>query len=286
VRERLLCQPLPPPPPGVNVQPPPLDPSKTTRERYAAHSSIEPCSTCHRLMDPIGLSFEHFDGIGRYRADDNGHPIDVNGEILSSPHSDGTFVGTDQLIDKLEASQDTHDCYALQWYRFVYGFSEPTNRCLASRFQQAIAQGDGSLTAILSMLTGSDSFLGREAPSAADSVGPPPTEAAPVPASGMPAADPRAALPDAGATAVPPELEVTLSVDNDFGTGYCHTYELHNRGSMPITWSVPLDVSGKMNNHWECQVTGDTGSVVFSGEDYNRTLQPDGKAQFGFCAQR
>jgi cellulase/cellobiase CelA1 len=43
---------------------------------------------------------------------------------------------------------------------------------------------------------------------------------------------------------------------------------------------------GKLNQHWECQITGDSGRVTFTGEDYNRTLQPDAKAQFGFCAQR
>ena len=303
VRERLLCQPLPPPPPGIAVQPPPFDETKTTRERYAAHSSVEPCATCHRLMDPIGLSFEHFDGIGRYRADDNGHSIDVSGEIVSSPHSDGKFVGTDELIDKLEASQDVHDCYALQWYRFVYGFSESTNRCLADRFQKAIAQGDGSLPALLNVLTQADSFLAREAPSD-DGSAPPVTDpgapsggsdaGAPQPDAGSPdasapdsgAPQPDAGTPDAGAPEVPPDLEVTLSIDNDFGSGYCRTYQLRNRGSAPLTWSIPLDVTGKMNNHWECKVTGDSGRVVFSGEEYNATLQPGGMAQFGYCSQR
>ena len=50
VRERLLCQALPPPPPGVNAQPPALDPTLTTRERYAAHSQLITCSGCHALQ--------------------------------------------------------------------------------------------------------------------------------------------------------------------------------------------------------------------------------------------
>src|SRR5206468_2661509 len=67
VRERFLCQPLPPPPPGIVVQPPALDPSLTTRDRYTRHSTDEPCKSCHRLMDPIGFAFEDFDGVGRQR---------------------------------------------------------------------------------------------------------------------------------------------------------------------------------------------------------------------------
>ena len=82
---------------------------------------------------------------------------------------------------------------------------------------------------------------------------------------------------------VPPELVVERTVDNDWGMGYCYTYQLRNTGTAPITWSVPLDVRGKMNNHWECNASGDTGSVVFTGADHNKTLAPGGMAQFGFC---
>jgi len=302
VRERLLCQILPPPPPGVVVQPPPLDPTKTTRERYAAHTSVEPCATCHRLMDPIGLSFEHFDGIGRFRPTDNGHAIDVSGQILGSVQSDGTFVGTDQLIDKLEASPETRDCYALQWFRFAFGFDDDASSCLADRIQAAIGQSDGSLAAIAGILTQADAFFARDgAPASAGAPVMPATQPA-QPATDPGKSDAAVAQSDAGAadagpdavtdattdpaTLVPPELELTITVNNDFGSGYCRTYQLRNRGNAAITWSLPLDVSGKLNQHWECMVTGDTGRVTFSGEDYNRTLQPGGMAQFGFCAQR
>jgi hypothetical protein len=288
VRERLLCQTMPPPPPGVVVQPPPLDPKKTTRERYAAHTSQEPCASCHRLMDPIGLAFEHFDGIGRFRPTDNGLAIDVSGQIIDSLHSDGMFVGTDQLIDKLETSSDVRDCYALQWFRFAYGLNDDASRCIADRVRAAIADSDGSLPAIVGILTQADSFLAREPAKPATAVPvtqpmqpAPPAMQPPQPDAG--AAD--AAEPDA-APEIPPELELTITVNNDFGSGYCRTYQLRNRGTAPITWSIPLEVAGKLNQHWECKISGDTGRVTFSGEDYNRTLQAGGMAQFGFCAQR
>ena len=110
VRERLLCQPLAAPPAGLVLQPPGLDPTKTARERYSEHSANAYCNTCHRLMDPIGFAFEHFDGIGRYRANNNGHPIDVSGEVIANDptliadDASGTFTGTDGLDDKLDAS--------------------------------------------------------------------------------------------------------------------------------------------------------------------------------------
>ena len=61
----------PPPPPPANV--PPLDESKgagrplTMKERMEEHRRNPACANCHRLMDPIGLALENFDGVGAWR---------------------------------------------------------------------------------------------------------------------------------------------------------------------------------------------------------------------------
>jgi hypothetical protein len=298
VRERFLCQTLPPPPAGLNIQPPAVDPTKTARERYVAHTAVGICSNCHRLMDPIGFSFEHFDGIGRFRADENGLPLDVTGEVISYNPTDvdGTFKDNAELIDKLAGSADVQRCYALEWFRFAFGEQNDTPSCYAQRFQQAISGSDGTLTTILSTLTQSDWLLvrgpglqlaptsdaGMPNAAAADAGMPSPNAGAPAP---KPASDAGPSDVDASTPMVPTALQVTITVDNDWGQGYCRTYDLHNTGSSPITWSIPLQVRGTMNNHWECAVTGDSGMVTFSGVDYNRTLAPDATAEFGFCAQ-
>ena len=49
------------------------------RERLTAHQADPACSSCHKLMDGIGFSFEHFDAIGRRRETDAGKPIDARG---------------------------------------------------------------------------------------------------------------------------------------------------------------------------------------------------------------
>ena len=70
VRERLLCQHVPPPPPGViTTLPDPLvdQPPKGRRQLMDEHVENPTCASCHRLMDPIGFGFEHFDAIGRWR---------------------------------------------------------------------------------------------------------------------------------------------------------------------------------------------------------------------------
>ncbi len=73
VREKLLCQPIPPPPVGLNTAIPEPDAvSRTLRQRVKVHLTDAYCNGCHSQMDPIGLGLESFDGIGRFRTKENG----------------------------------------------------------------------------------------------------------------------------------------------------------------------------------------------------------------------
>jgi hypothetical protein len=54
--------------------------SPTLRERLETHLSDPYCASCHRLTDPIGLGFENFDGIGKWRPTENDAVIDPSGE--------------------------------------------------------------------------------------------------------------------------------------------------------------------------------------------------------------
>ena len=69
IREQFLCQQVPPPPPGVDTNLPPVEESKpvTNRERMAMHATNKMCAGCHNLIDPIGFGFEKFDAIGMRR---------------------------------------------------------------------------------------------------------------------------------------------------------------------------------------------------------------------------
>jgi len=59
-----------------------------------------------------------------------------------------------------------------------------------------------------------------------------------------------------------------------------------NVSSAAVTWSVPLEISGTLSQNWQSKVTGSAGAVVFTGETYNATLEPNASTQFGFCANR
>ena len=95
IQDRLLCNPPPPPPSGVDTSIPEPDPTRPTlRDRLSVHLSEPTCGGCHRAMDLVGLAFENFDAIGRYRAEERGHEIDPSGQLDGSP-----FAGPEGLAE-------------------------------------------------------------------------------------------------------------------------------------------------------------------------------------------
>jgi hypothetical protein len=146
VLSMLLCAPPPPPPIDVNISPPEVGEGGTARERLAGHLTAgSSCNACHQLMDPIGLAFESFDAIGRYRTMENGQVIDTAGVLGDGlePALAGPFAGVRELGDKLANSQQVRDCLATQWFRFASGRSEAEgDTCSLETMRQAFATGD------------------------------------------------------------------------------------------------------------------------------------------------
>jgi mono/diheme cytochrome c family protein len=61
----------------------------TMRQQMEMHRKNPPCSTCHKIMDPIGFSMENFDAVGAWRTTDNGSPIDPSGVLVDGSKLDG-----------------------------------------------------------------------------------------------------------------------------------------------------------------------------------------------------
>lgn len=164
VRASLLCQPPPPPPKNANIMVPAFDPTLTTRERFSRHSADATCKGCHQLMDPIGLSFEHYDAVGMWRADEAGKPVDGHGE-LTMTDVDGTYDGAVELGQKLGASKMVNDCATTQWFHFAYARLETSeDACTLTRLKDAFNASHGSIPELLIALTQTDTFLYRKAP--------------------------------------------------------------------------------------------------------------------------
>ena len=63
--------------------------AKSMRDRMEEHRRNPTCANCHKLMDPIGLSLENFDGIGRWRTVDNGAAIDASAQLADGSKIEG-----------------------------------------------------------------------------------------------------------------------------------------------------------------------------------------------------
>lgn len=118
LRERLLCQTVPEPPPGIDfsvVSNPDAD-YPTQRLRVAAHLETPSCAGCHRITDPIGLSLEQFDGAGGYRLTENGATIDATGSL------DGfEFDGAIGLGEALSQNPALPQCLVRRVYSYATG---------------------------------------------------------------------------------------------------------------------------------------------------------------------
>ncbi len=76
---------------------------RSVRERMEEHRAVEPCRSCHRIMDPIGLSLENFDAVGAWRARDSGYAIDAAGELTDGTHVDGPVALREALLQYSDA---------------------------------------------------------------------------------------------------------------------------------------------------------------------------------------
>lgn len=162
VREQILCELLPLPPNDLVIEPPPLDPEKTTREQFEEIGANPDCASCHALMNPIGFGFENFDALGLYRTEQNGKPIDASGEIVGTEDVAGPFDGVVELANKLAGSEDVRRCVAAQWFRFGYGRGDTeADTCSMDHVQEVFTESGGDIRELLVALTQTDAFRHR-----------------------------------------------------------------------------------------------------------------------------
>ncbi len=144
VREAFLCQPPPPPPDDVGELPEPAVDAPTMRDRLAVHQETPACAGCHSLTDPIGLGLENFDGLGVFRAHENGATIDPSGSIDQVTLEDAAGLGA--AVSEHPALKS---CFVRNVYRFAVGRveraeDEATLTSLIERFEH-----DSTLEALL-----------------------------------------------------------------------------------------------------------------------------------------
>jgi hypothetical protein len=118
LRELLLCQDVPRPPPDVDfsaVENPDAN-LHTARERVGAHLKNPTCAGCHRVTDPTGLALESFDGAGRYREEESGVKLDTTGNLDGRPFKDVVGLGS-----ALHDNPSLGSCLVKRAYSYAVG---------------------------------------------------------------------------------------------------------------------------------------------------------------------
>jgi hypothetical protein len=148
VRERLLCSPMPPPPPNVDFSNT-NDPNRLTNEQ---------CKGCHLLMDPIGKAFDTYDPTGQFATvDAEGESIDPNGEVFASDI--GAFDSIVELAAELAADKTVHACIAGTWATYALGRAlGGEDSCAKSSIEADFAASGRDLRELFVAIARSDAF--------------------------------------------------------------------------------------------------------------------------------
>jgi hypothetical protein len=156
VRNILLCQVIPPPPPGIStvIPAPAPDELVTTRDLLERHRTDPMCAGCHGFMDPIGLGLENFDALGAYRPEQNGLTIDTSGDLDGVP-----FGNARELGKALRDHPELATCLVQNLYRFANGRVETRDeRTALEALTRAFQDGGHSVRAAVRALATSEGF--------------------------------------------------------------------------------------------------------------------------------
>jgi hypothetical protein len=152
------------------------DRMQVTREEY--------CWKCHKSIDPLGLPFEQYDHLGRYREQEivvdkeknkattgrrtmTSIPIDTTGAITDSgdPKLDSPVSGPFELIEKLSQSERVEQVFVRHVFRYYLGRNETlADGPTLVAAHKAYRDNNGSFKALLVSLLSSESFLFRTVP--------------------------------------------------------------------------------------------------------------------------
>lgn len=165
--ESLLGAPVPTPPPGVETdlgEGEEVVQATTLRERLEQHRENPVCASCHQIMDPIGLALENFDLVGRWRTQENGHPLDTRTVLADGTLIDGPTTLRRALLDRGEAvaSNTVEQLMSYALGRHLH----PHDMAAVRRIVSEAAPGDWRFSDVVLGIVNSDPFRMKRADSA------------------------------------------------------------------------------------------------------------------------
>jgi hypothetical protein len=161
VRRDLFCQEIPSPPPNVNIQQF-SGLGLTERQQSAKRVSDMVCGACHSLMDPIGVSFEKYDALARYKpVDAAGAPVDSSG-MLDHTDVDGPITSPLELAERLGRSASARTCISQKMLAYALGRElTMADQCEEGRLAAQVEASGGHLGDLIGAIVRSPAFAYR-----------------------------------------------------------------------------------------------------------------------------
>jgi mono/diheme cytochrome c family protein len=137
----------PPPPAPQDPAPPPLEETKSAtqagktlsvRERMEEHRKNPQCTSCHRVIDPLGLALENFDVVGAWRIKDNGVPVDTVATLYDGSQLNGPASLRKALVDHSDTviRNFTENLLSYAIGRRVEYYDQPSIRTIVKKASQ------------------------------------------------------------------------------------------------------------------------------------------------------
>jgi hypothetical protein len=162
---KFFCRPKLTPPPNV----PQLDVStpmanvNTTRDHYEMVHELNQgptgsCAACHKLFDPIGFGFEHFDEGGRYRTKEGTYDVNSAASAMGGDGSTMTFTDEDSLMSDLVSEPVIHECMAAYLATYSFGTNDA---CIGAGQVSALQSGSIGIAEAFARLVSEPHFTQR-----------------------------------------------------------------------------------------------------------------------------
>lgn len=142
----------------------PDDESHTLRERFQVVHENQ-CWRCHKKMNPLGMPFEAFNHVGRFRDLEKGKPVDTSGAVSYTgiDQLDGDVENVRQMMERLAKSPRVRQSFLRHVFRYWMGRNEmPSDSQTLIAMDKAYVDSNGSFKEVLVTLLTSDSFLYRK----------------------------------------------------------------------------------------------------------------------------
>jgi hypothetical protein len=164
ILENILGTPPPPPPPNI----PALEDfstgrgmETTLRETLERHRQDAQCAGCHNRMDPLGLAFENFNAMGKWREEERGNKIDSSGALVSGEK----FTTVNELKSLLVTKYKDafYRCFAEKLLMYSLGRSLTwQDEATLDGLMDKLNNGGGKAQQLIYDLVNSDAFQRRQ----------------------------------------------------------------------------------------------------------------------------